>query len=86
MSQELLNENAGLKHQVDTLTQGVNSLIAQLDAHKQLVGELMQSNVNLRAQYILQSRKQESVQAPASLAPVQEELKPEVREEVPQGE
>jgi len=57
---ELQTENKNLKQQLENNSKGVESLLAHMDAHKQLLNEQLQNGLALRSNLILvQKRHQE---------------------------
>lgn len=50
---ELSLENDNLKKQAEQNSEGVQNLLAQLDAHKQFINEILVGGINLRTNIIL---------------------------------
>ena len=53
MSEELKSENENLKQQLSNNTQGINSLVAQLEAHKQSLNDSLNLGLQLRTNLIM---------------------------------
>ena len=60
MSEELLKENEALKKQLAQNQQGVEGLLAQLDAHKEHLNESLNSGLNMRTN-VIYLKKQNNV-------------------------
>ena len=66
MSDELQVENENLKKQALQNSQGIQGLLAQVDAYKQLVNENTQISINLRTNLILFQKASEELSGKVS--------------------
>lgn len=61
MSEELQAENAALKQQAEQNSAGIHGLLAQLDAHKQMLNENLSVTLNLRTNTILLQKSNKEI-------------------------
>jgi len=63
MSEELLKENEALKKQLAQNQQGVEGLLAQLDAHKEHLNESLNTGLNMRTNVIYLKKQNNTLTA-----------------------
>lgn len=63
MLEQLKTENETLKNQAAQSAQGVQALLAQIDAHKQMLNEATQGSANVRTHLILFQKANQELNA-----------------------